>query len=155
MLQYQNKENSLERPQEVHVQTIALLKKTAMSQGVNFLPDEELCATNHRFLGLLMWCPTRVWRVLGLLESSLSVSFDRTHLPHNCTTWCRAQALKTMWLTTLDLATNYGNERNILANAFCKFECNTTLKYALYSLLWLIFDIFEVVKQSTPTKDHG
>ena len=127
----QSEENSL---LEIYTTDIALFHGRNLFQNSNYskrnsLPDEELCARDHRYLGLQMWCPARVWRALGLLESSLSVLFDRTYLRQNCTTWCRVQALKTMELTTLDLTTNCGKrEDSILAKQFQQFESNTTLK---------------------------
>lgn len=60
--------------------------KTVITQRRKYiLPDEELCARNHRYLGLLVR-PLWVWRVQGSLESSLSVLFYRTHLRRKCTT---------------------------------------------------------------------
>ena len=154
---HQGKENSL----EISTTDIAQFHYRHLFQNINYskrksLPDEELCARNHRYLGLLMWCPARVWRALDSLESSLSVLFDRTHLRQNCTTWCRAQALKTMELTTLDLTTNCGKrEDSILAKEFQEFESNTTPKLRSTHTRDSYLSYLKLSKQNTPTKDHG
>lgn len=72
----------------------------------NCLPDAERYATNLQSLELAI-LPHWVWQVrlvLGWLESFQGVSFDCTHLPCKCTTYCFAKANKISSIKTSNCA---------------------------------------------------